>query len=92
MILQYTSTTGDLRAPVGDKPCGGTKIGDYMVKTKQNIVRMIVKVDNSQSSDKVLEGWLVDTQTGYKLSMGKLRERNTSVFTQNMVNPWIYTV
>jgi len=38
---------------------------------------------------KVLEGWLVDVQSGYKLSLGEL-EGNTLVFTQKMVNPWIY--
>ncbi len=71
-----------------------------------NMVRVIAKVDKAMMESmmmkndtmmkdkmmekgKVLEGWLVDMQSGYKLSLGELN-KNTLVFTQRMVNPWIY--
>ncbi|MEW6587964.1 MAG: hypothetical protein AB1299_02215 [Thermoproteota archaeon] len=38
----------------------------------------------------MLEGWLVDEDTNYKLSLGKLDERGNLSFTQKMVNPSIY--
>lgn len=100
MMMKHISMRGDLTTPSGDRPFGGNILGNYMVKTKENTVRIIVKVDskammmedkmmNSEMKSKVLEGWLVDMQSGYKLSIGELNG-NTLVFTQRIVNPWIY--
>ncbi len=98
MMEKPVSIKGDLTSAKGDKPFGGDLIGNYMVKAKDNKVRLIAKVDkvmmdkmmeNKIMEGKVLEGWLVDVQSGYKLSLGEL-EGNTLVFTQKMVNPWIY--
>lgn len=87
---EYVSMRGDLTVPEGDKPFGGDAVGTYLVKTKGQTVRIIAKLDRSMSDDKVLEGWLVDVQSGYKLSTGQLGARNTLVFTQTLVNPSIY--
>ena len=38
----------------------------------------------------VLEGWLVDMDSGYKLSLGKANHNGKLLFSQTMVNPWIY--
>ncbi len=38
----------------------------------------------------ILEGWLVDMDTGYKLSLGKANHDGKLLFSQPMVNPWIY--
>ena len=42
------------------------------------------------SSGMILEGWLVDMDTGYKLSLGKANNEGKLLFSQSMVNPWIY--
>jgi len=39
-----------------------------------------------------LREWLVDKDTGYKLSIGQFNEDNRLYFYQNMVNPWIYDI
>ena len=45
------------------------------------------------SSDMVFEGWLVDVDTGYKLSLGQFNTQNDGLFfEQDIVNPWIYNV
>lgn len=40
----------------------------------------------------VLEGWLVDMDSDYKLSLGKADSHGKITFSQPMVNPWIYDV
>jgi len=104
MMKEPVSIRGDLTAPADDKPFGGDDIGNYLVRVKDDKVRIIAKVDKAMMEDKmmedkmkegemmegkVLEGWLVDMQSGYKLSTGKL-EGGSLVFTQKMVNPFIY--
>lgn len=104
-MMRYMSMKGDLTAPKDNAPFGGEHVGNYIVKTKQNVVRIIAKVDSKammmdkmddkmmddkMMKSKVLEGWLVDMQSGYKLSIGQFGEKNSLVFTQRMVNPWIY--
>ncbi len=90
MMKHTASLRGDLTAPIGDEPFGGDAVGNYLLKGKTNIIRIIAKVNVSPSEDKVFEGWLVDAQSGYKLSTGQLSERNSLVFTQRIVNPWLY--
>ena len=102
MMKEPVFIKGDLTAPADDKPFGGDDIGNYLVRVKDDKVRIIAKVDKTlmekmmmekkekMMEEKVLEGWLVDMQSGYKLSTGQLSERNTLIFTQKMVNPWIY--
>ena len=90
MMKHTASLRGDLTAPVGDEPFGGDVVGNYLLRAKSNIIRIIAKVTVNPSEGKVLEGWLVDTQSGYKLSTGQLSERNSLVFTQRIVNPWLY--
>ncbi|MFQ5941681.1 MAG: DM13 domain-containing protein [Nitrososphaerales archaeon] len=91
MMGRSLAVRGDLTSPADEKPFGGSEVGNFLVRAKDsNLLRVIGKVNNGPSDSKVLEGWLVDVQTGYKLSIGQLSERNTIVFTQKMVNPWIY--
>jgi len=42
-------------------------------------------MDDKMMKSKVLEGWLVDMQSGYKLRIGQFGEKNSLVFTQWMV-------
>jgi hypothetical protein len=90
MMIESISLRGDLTAAANDKPFGGENTGNYIVRGKGDIVRIIASLRITHASEKVLEGWLVDMQSGYKLSIGKFSERNSIVFTQRMVNPWVY--
>lgn len=101
MMEKLLYMDGALTAPTDGKPFGGVDVGSYKVRVKDsNKVTIIAKVTITMMEDKmmkdtmmetqVLEGWLVDMQSGYKLSTGQLSERNTLVFTQRIVNPWIY--
>ncbi len=91
MMKERVFLRGDLTSPKGDNPFGGNNIGTYMLGAKDgNSVRIIARVQTNPSEGNVLEGWLVDTQSGYKLSTGQLGVGNNLVFTQRIVNPWIY--
>ena len=81
---------GDLASPKDGKPFGGDVVGDYFVRITEDKVRIMATVDNSPTQGKVFEGWLVDMDTGYKLSLGKFDDRDTLFFTERMVNPSIY--
>jgi|GEM_PF-847143 len=91
MVKEHVFLKGDLTAPQGDNPFGGNHIGTYMLGAKDgNSVRIIARVQVSPSDGNVLEGWLVDMQSGYKLSTGQLSAGNNLIFMQRIVNPWIY--
>lgn len=91
MMKERVFLKGDLTSPQGDNPFGGNNIGTYMLGAKDgNSVRIIARVHTSPSEGNVLEGWLVDMQSGYKLSTGQLSAGNNLIFTQRIVNPWIY--
>ncbi|MFY9300587.1 MAG: hypothetical protein WAO91_05310 [Candidatus Nitrosotenuis sp.] len=86
---------GNLTAPSADKPFGGAAIGKYSKKVMGDKVSIVATLNLDASKGHmveghVLEGWLVDADTNYKLSLGKLDERGKLSFTQRMVNPSIY--
>ena len=83
---------GQLTAPAGDAPFGGEITGDYYVRVRNNEqVRVFASIDSIPNNVN-LEGWLVDVDTDYKLSLGKINEKGNLVFGQRMINPWIYDV
>jgi len=91
MMKERVFLKGDLTSPQGDNPFGGNHVGTYMLGAKdENSVRIIARVQSNPSEGNVLEGWLVDMQSGYKLSTGQLSAGNNLVFMQRIVNPWIY--
>jgi len=101
MMKESTYIDGDLTAPTDDKPFGEDAIGTYKVRvTHNNKVTIIAKPSKAMMEElmmkhkmmkgSVLEGWLVDVDSGYKLSIGQLSERYVLVFHQRMVNPSIY--
>jgi hypothetical protein len=91
MMKERVFLRGDLTSPEGDNPFGGNNIGTYMLGAKDgNSVRIIARVQTNPSEGNVLEGWLVDMQSGYKLSTGQLSAGNNLIFMQRIVNPWIY--
>jgi len=71
---------GDLTAPSGDKPFGGEDVGDYYTHTREGSITFIVSLENRASEGMVYEGWLVDVETGEKLSIGLFKgDRQESV-------------
>lgn len=82
---------GELTAPAGGAPFGGDVVGSYKISVGGGHVTVHAKVDFAPAEGQTFEGWLVDMQTGYKLSLGELNG-GTLVFRQRMVNPWTYGV
>jgi len=82
---------GDLTAPAGGNPFGSDTVGSYRIVVHGTRVVIRADVDLSPPAGYVLEGWLVDMQTGYKLSLGELRHGHLR-FEQHMVNPWTYGI
>ena len=90
MMEKDAHMKGDLTAPSGDTPFGGKSVGTYSITVEGDDHVKVVTNINSVSSEMVLEGWLVDMDTGYKLSTGKSDHNGKLLFSQSMVNPWIY--
>jgi len=76
---------GELTSPADDKPFGGEEIvGDYYVRVRNgDQVRIFANLDNPPAG-MVLEGWLVDTDTGYSLSTGKANDNNVLIFSESL--------
>jgi hypothetical protein len=81
---------GDLTSPAGGNPFGGDDIGNYAVATDGHRTVVRAHVDVEPSDGMVLEGWLVDMGTGYKLSLGQFSDRGSLSFSQRVVNPYTY--
>jgi len=84
--------SGDLTAPAGGNPFGGDYVGDYSIVTNGHRTVVRAHVDIEPSDGMVLEGWLVDMGTGYKLSLGQFNDRGSLGFGQRIVNPHTYNV
>ena len=84
------SGNGSLTAPTGDAPFGGSIVGTYSINVNNGDQVNITTTIKNTSSGMVQEGWLVDMDSGYKLSLGKANNNGKLSFSQPMVNPWIY--
>lgn len=89
---QVENIKGDLTTPSNDKPFGGDKIGDFTIELNGNKANIAADVNSLPSEGNVLEGWLVDVETDYKLSLGEVNENGKLSFSQDMVNPLTYNV
>ena len=94
---EYTfSMRGALTAPEGDKPFGGDHVvGHYFIRANDHQVNIEAEFESTSSPNFVLEGWLVDVDTGFKLSTGLFTDEtnaNRLNITQEIANPWIYDV
>ena len=85
---------GALTSPSGDKPFGGEVVGNYFVRVNYHNVKINVDFDTSAPSEgMVLEGWLVDVDSDYKLSIGQFSTASNELFfNQDIVNFEIYDV
>ena len=91
----YTfSRTGALTEPSGEKPFGGDHVvGHYFIQANDRTVKINSEFEATSSPGFVLEGWLVDVDTGFKLSTGLFSDEtnaNRLYFDQEIANPWIY--
>lgn len=82
---------GDLTAPADGAPFGGDVVGSYRIDVHGERITIHAQVVLEALDGYTFEGWFVDMQTGYKLSLGEL-EDGTLRFRQRMVNPWTYGV
>ena len=94
---EYTfSSTGALTEPFGEKPFGGDHVvGHYTIQANDHAVKINSEFQATSSPEFVLEGWLVDVDTGFKLSTGLFSDEtnaNRLFFDQEIANPWIYDV
>jgi hypothetical protein len=83
--------SGTLSAPSGSNPFGGSAVGSYSAQVSGHLVTITASLSQPPPSGKVFEGWLVDPNTSYKLSIGLL-DGTKLQFSQSMVNPAIYKV
>ena len=84
---------GDITSPAGEAPFGGDVVGDYFIRINENDIRILAEINDPPSSGMVYEGWLVDPDSGYKLSTGQFNDQtNILFFAQEIVNPSIYNV
>jgi len=67
---------GDLTAPNNDKPFGGENVGIYNIHVRDDYSTIFVSLENGPSDGMVLEGWLVDIETGEKFSTGVYDEKS----------------
>jgi len=65
---------GDLTAPNNGKPFGGDNVGTYSIHVKDDFTFIYAALNNSPSNGMLFEGWLVDVETGEKLSTGIFNE------------------
>ncbi|MGD1838299.1 MAG: hypothetical protein ACPKPY_09630 [Nitrososphaeraceae archaeon] len=91
-IFAQETIEGTLTSPSGDNPFGGEDTGTIGIEYDKNNVSIMSELNKSPSEGMVFEGWLVDPDTGYKLSTGLLDENNAQTFEQVIVNPYIYNV
>ena len=61
---------GDLTAPSNDKPFGGERVGKYYIETRAGFTTISTSLEKRASEGMIFEGWLVDVETGEKLSTG----------------------
>ncbi len=90
MMMKDSSMNGNLTAPSGDASFGGKTVGTFSISVDGSDHVTVITHIKSTSSGMVQEGWLVDMDSGYKLSLGKSHDDGKLSFSQQMVNPWIY--
>ena len=81
--------SGDITAPAGENPFGGEKMGTIIVDSTGRRTNVSADINAAPKEGNVLEGWLVDEVSGYKLSLGQFRN-GTLDFSQYMVDPYTY--
>jgi hypothetical protein len=81
--------SGDITARAGGNPFGGEKMGTIIVDSSGRRTNVSADINAMPNEGNVLEGWLVDEGSRYKLSLGQFRN-GTLDSSQYMVNPYTY--
>lgn len=85
-----TLLSGELTAPSNGKPFGGENIGSYAITPSGHKVDITIHINKPPRYGQVFEAWLVDTKTGYDLSLGQVGTDGKVTLSQNMFNPYAY--
>jgi hypothetical protein len=88
-IADAQQMSGDITARAGANPFGGEKMGTIIVDSSGRRTNITADINAAPNEGNVLEGWLVDEVSGYKLSLGQFRN-GTLDSSQYMVNPYTY--
>ncbi len=90
--LQAANVTGDLTKP-GGNVFGGQETGEITINSDGRQMDISGLISASPGEGNVYEAWLEDAGgSGYRLSLGQVPENGTIQFSQNMVNPFTYTI
>jgi hypothetical protein len=91
--LQVANITGDLTQASGGNSYGGQETGEILVNSDGRQVDINGLISASPAEGNVYEAWLQDAGgSEYRLSLGQVMENGTIDFSQNMVNPFTYTI
>lgn len=91
--LQVANITGDLTQASGGNSYGGQETGEILINSDGRQVDIKGLISASPAEGNVYEAWLQDAGgSEYRLSLGQVMENGTIDFSQNMVNPFTYTV
>lgn len=102
-VAEARGIRGDLTEPSGGSPFGGDLVGAYRISFRSGGVSITAWIERTPAPGQTFEGWLVDMQTDYKLSLGALTSADDDddddggprwvlKFHQRMVNPFTYGV
>jgi hypothetical protein len=92
-VVQAANVTGDLTQASGGNVFGGQETGEITIKSDGRQMDISGLISASPGEGKVYEAWLEDAGgSGYRLSLGQVPENGTIQFSQNMVNPFTYTI
>jgi hypothetical protein len=83
---------GTLTTPSDGNPFGGDEVGTFSVRSDGSETSISADVSLVAPEGSVLEGWLVDVGTDYKLSLGQLDGKGSLSFRQDLVNAYTYNV
>jgi hypothetical protein len=91
--LQAANVTGDLTQASGGNVFGGQETGEITINSDGRQIDISGLISATPGEGKVYEAWLEDAGgSGYRLSLGQVPENGTVQFSQNMVNPFTYTI
>jgi hypothetical protein len=91
--LQAANVTGDLTQASGGNVFGGQETGEITINSDGRQMDISGLINASPGEGNVYEAWLEDAGgSGYRLSLGQVPENGTIQFSQNMVNPFTYTI
>lgn len=69
---------------------GDEKLGTVTLNTQGNKIDLSANLTAQPKQDKVFEGWLVDTPSNYKMSVGAVNNGQLT-YSANLVNPYTFS-